>query len=145
MDNGIQPSLLPPALDSELNIATPVDTVLPSANDSGMNGVVRPMVPRPPDPAIGGEPGRTVGLGYSTGLLPSRHHAQSFKGDVITVGQPIPPIVGPVGYRDRSGKLSAAVAAQQNDYTPTSDAVAQMFTGRTFNNPLTNPDGSVGS
>lgn len=136
MRTSIVPSQLPPEDNPSFGMEIPVETSLPSANDSGTNGVARPVFPRPPDPSVGGIPGRTVGLGYGSGLLPDRTFHQHLTGTVLQVGQPVPPVVGPVGYRDFSSNLAQAVNAQQTDPTPSESAVAQMFVGRTFSNPL---------
>jgi hypothetical protein len=150
------PTETPPELREEFNLANPHISVLPDAMDSGDNGVARPdegsvnavqvsgIWRNKPNPAVGGKPGRTVGLGYSTGMNPSGYYTQRFTGDTMTVASPVIPTGGPVGMRDHAGQLAAGIHAQYSNPTPDQAAVAGMFAGHTFNNPLLNADGTVG-
>jgi hypothetical protein len=63
-------------------------------------------VPRPPDPAVGGLPGMTHALGWTTGLRLSRSFRQLFGGQTLKMpSMGVHPIQGPVGYSTRSDRL----------------------------------------
>lgn len=150
------PTETPPDLREDFNIPNPHVSVLPGALDSGYNGVFRPddgvqsetqvssMWRSRPNPAVGGKPGRTVGLGYSTGFNPSGYYHQRFTGDTMTVRSPQIPTGGPNGVNDHLGKLAAGIHDQYSNPVPDEASVAGMFAGHSFSNPLLNPDGTVG-
>lgn len=150
------PTETPPELRHEFNVVDPYVSVLPDAMESSDNGVVRmdesvvTDVSLPgvwlsrPNPAVGGKPGRSVGLGYSTGANPSGYYKQRFTGDTMIVAPPAIPTGGPVGVNDHAHQLAAGIHAQYSNPTPDQAAVAGMFAGHTFNNPLLNSDGTVG-
>jgi len=121
-------------------ILTPVDatplgfatrnTRLPPNGSLGewASTVIHGATLRPPDPAVGGQPGVGRQLGWSTGLQSSRAMRQRFSGRVLAVPtMGVHPAYGPVGFSTRTQRLANGVAALNTDYTPTSDHVAQSF------------------
>ena len=99
-----------------------------SPTDSSRGGVASGFVPRPPDPAIGGLPGISHGLGWSTGLRNSRAFRQAFDGRTLVVPtMGVHPIQGPVGYSTRSDRLSYGIAALSSDGMPTNEQVGKVF------------------
>lgn len=96
--------------------------------DSSRGGVASGFVPRPPDPAIGGLPGISEGLGWSTGLRNNRAFRQAFDGRTLVVpSMGVHPIQGPVGYSTRSDRLAYGVAALSSDGMPTDQSVSTLF------------------
>lgn len=92
-------------------------------------GIDAAVIPRPPLPSVGGMPGRSRGLGWSTGLRLSRAFRQRFSGRTLVVPNQGPhPIEGPVGFSSRTSRLSDRVDALYTDYTPDPKEVAAMFT-----------------
>lgn len=81
-------------------------------------------VPRPPLPSTGGLPGRTRMLGWTTGILPSRHYRMPFTGQVIVApSQGVHPVEGPVGFSNRQGRLASGVAALVDQWLPSQQQI----------------------
>lgn len=92
-------------------------------------------VPRPPDPAIGGKPGISRALGWSTGLRNSRAFRQAFDGRTLVVSSMgAHPIEGPVGYSTRSDRLFYGAQALRGDNMSDNTKVAKN---------LSDPDASA--
>jgi hypothetical protein len=81
-------------------------------------------------PAEGGQPGPTVGLGWTTGIKPNRANRRLFDGRTLVVGaqQANNPNVGRVGLDNHANRLAAGVGALSTDYLPTPDQIAASFT-----------------
>lgn len=83
------------------------------------------VVPQPPDPAIGGKPGISHALGWSTGLRNSRAFRQAFDGRTLVVStMGVHPIEGPVGYSTRSDRLFYGAQALRGDGMSDNNKVA---------------------
>lgn len=92
------------------------------------NPIPAAVVPDPPDPALGGKPGMTHALGWSTGMRNSRAFRQAFDGRTLVVpNMGVHPIQGPVGYSSRSDRLVYGVEALQGSKTPDDSQVSQHF------------------
>lgn len=131
---GYSPSLTP-GLDSSVGRITYAYQM--DSPEKSTQGTPDVRVPRPPLPSMGGEPGRSQPLGYSTGLLPSKTFRQPFRGAVLvrpTMGAN--PVGGPVGRSSRQDRLQAGVKALTDVYLPSTDQVRQMFTTPRNVNPL---------
>lgn len=86
------------------------------------------FVPRPPDPAVGGKAGLTKAIGWSTGLRLSRAFRQAFDGRTLVVqNMGAHPIQGPVGYSNRTDRLTYNVRALQGDNMSSNMSVADMY------------------
>lgn len=101
-------------------------------------GIPDVKIPRPPDPTVGGEPGRSHALGWTRGLNPFRFMHQRFTGRTLVVpSMGVHPQEGPVGFSSRLDRLADRRAALESDYTPTPEQVARIFTGGGRNaNPI---------
>lgn len=96
---------------------------LDSSSDAGVA-----FVPRPPDPAVGGQPGMTHGLGWSTGIRNGRAFRQHFTGQTLVMpSMGVHPVQGPVGYSTRTDRLSYGVAALNGPDIPSNASVAQQY------------------
>lgn len=74
------------------------------------------VVPKPPNPAVGGLPGLSHALGWSTGLRNSRAFRQAFDGRTLVVStMGVHPIEGPVGYSTRQDRLFYGAQALRGD------------------------------
>ena len=92
-----------------------------------------------PDPAVGGQPGNDIGLGWTTGLRPRRERRPRFDGRtlVVAAGQAANPNVGAVGRDNRADDLSARVRSQDTNFLPPVDVIAASFTGMRHSSPIT--------
>lgn len=90
-----------------------------------------PVVPKPPDPAVGGLPGASKPFGWSTGLSDPLRFRQRFTGKTLVLPQvKMHGAYGPVGQSARQQRLENGVAALNAEYTPDSATVAAQFVGR---------------
>ena len=82
------------------------------------------------NPSVGGEAGRSVGLGWTTGLRPRKEKRPPLDGRVLVVapGQADNPLIGQVGSDNRANRLIAGVGALSTDYLPPLDDIARSFT-----------------
>lgn len=120
---------------SEVGVSPVVATHQQSPFDSA--GIEAAVIPRPPSPSVGGKPGRSQALGWSTGLRFARWAHARFTGRTLVVpSMGAHPVEGPVGFSNRLDRLSTNSQALYADYTPTPEQVAQMFRGSP--NPLVN-------
>lgn len=88
-----------------------------------------PVVPRPPNPSVGGRVGLSRAFGWTTGLLPTERFRKRFTGQTLVVPNQGPHSVsGPVGFSNRTGRLAAGVEALYTDPVPSPREVAAMFT-----------------
>lgn len=92
-------------------------------------GIEAAVVPPVPSPSVGGMPGRSHALGWSTGLRFARHLHARFTGRTLVVpNMGAHPAEGPVGFSTRLDRLSAGTQALYTDYVPDPKEVAAMFT-----------------
>lgn len=104
-------------------IVTPANSPLNSSSDAGCA-----FVPRPPDPAVGGLPGMTRAIAWTTGLRNSRAFRQAFGGQTLKMpNMGVHPIQGPVGYSNASDRLVYGVNALTATDIPSNESVAEQF------------------
>lgn len=104
-------------------IATQAKSPLDSSSNAGCA-----FVPRPPDPAVGGQPGMTHALGWTTGLRISRAFRGLFGGQTLVMpSMGVHPIQGPVGYSTRTDRLVYGVHALTGNDVPTNQSVAEQY------------------
>lgn len=93
------------------------------------------FVPRPPDPATGGEPGPGKRLGWSTGLRTSRSFRRRFDDEsiVIETYNKVHPVEGPVGFSSRTDRLVYGAEVVLNGTgAPTNAQVTAMYADPDF-------------
>lgn len=101
---------------------------------STRDGLATAFVPRPPDPSVGGMPGISNGLGWSTGIRNSRAFRQAFDGRTLVVpNMGAHPIQGPVGFSAQSDRLAYGIAALSSDGMPTNAQVGKVFSSDNAN------------
>lgn len=82
----------------------------------------------PPSPSVGGQPGRTNQLGWTTGLSQTRRLRQKFTGRTLVVPtMGAHPAVGPVGFSTRSQRLRNGVGELTASRLPPSSVIAESF------------------
>lgn len=118
-------SEVPDVASNVPEVVYPANSPLNSSSNAGCA-----YVPRPPDPAIGGMPGMTNALGWTTGLRNSRAFRALFGGQVLKVpSMGAHPIQGPVGYSTRTDRLIYGVNALTGNDIPSNQSVADQFAG----------------
>lgn len=92
------------------------------------NPIPAAFVPRPPDPAVGGQGGSMGVLGWSTGRRNGRAFRQRFGGQTLVVpAMGVHPIQGPVGFSTRTDRLTYKVDALTGDDIPTDESVGSQY------------------
>ena len=83
------------------------------------------------DPAIGGQGGTPLGVGWTTGLRPRKERRAPLDGRTLVVkpGQANNPNTGQVGRDTFRSDLVTRVEALNGDYLPSQQAIAASFTG----------------
>lgn len=81
-------------------------------------------------PSIGGKPGPTPGLGWTTGLRPRKERRPPLDGSTLVVppNQARNPNIGAVGFDIRGATFGQRVEALNQDFLPSLDAIAASFT-----------------
>lgn len=93
------------------------------------------FIPRPPDPAVGGQPGPGHRLGWSTGLRSLRwgHRRFNDESSIIETYNKVHPVEGPVGYSTRSDRLIyGSKVILDGTGAPTNAQVTAMYSDPSF-------------
>lgn len=119
-----------PEVDGYIDVAqaVPVIAVHRQSPFNDTQPVIVPAVPAPPCPSYGGEPGNSIGLGWSTGIRNSRAFRQPFDGRTLVMpNMGVHPVNGPVGYSNRTNNLVYNARATQSDNMVDSATVTAEF------------------
>lgn len=124
-------SYSPQQMTPEATTAIGLPAIATQADDPNLTTSDAPVIriPRPPAPDVGGEPGISRGLGWSTGILPSRARRMKFQGETLVVPtMGVHPAVGPVGFSNRQQRLDNGVAGLINQWLPSQQEINEQFT-----------------
>lgn len=108
--------------------AVPVVQVHRQSPFNDTQPTLAPVVPAPPSPSVGGEPGNSLGVGWSTGIRNSRAFRQPFDGRTLVVpNMGAHPVSGPVGFSTRTDRLVYNARATESDNMVDNKTVTEEF------------------
>jgi len=128
-------SYSPEGTDGLAYVGLPTDNSVRDEPNESTSGAPDTRLPRPPDPTVGGMPGIANGLGWSTGLRPSRTLRTRMGGETLVVPtMGVHPAEGPVGVSNRTGRLESGVAALIETWLPSQQEINNSFVGGSMRN-----------